>query len=106
MSASVVRRASARWLGLAWLALGAPLAGCAATPYDGSTTAPAERSIAAIHASKCGACHSPPNPRTRSREYLEDALSRHRKRVHLSSDEWAEMTDYLAIPEGKTARQP
>jgi hypothetical protein len=91
---------------LAWLALGAPLAACAvATPHDGST-APAERSIAAIHASKCGACHSLPNPRTRSREYLEDALSRHRKRVHLSRDEWAEMTDYLAIPEGKTARQP
>ncbi|HTB73508.1 MAG TPA: hypothetical protein VK762_09710 [Polyangiaceae bacterium] len=106
MSASAVGRASARWLGLAWLALGAALAGCAATPYDGSTAAPAERSIAAIHASKCGACHSPPNPRTRSREYLEDALSRHRKRVHLSRDEWAEMTDYLAIPEGKTARQP
>jgi hypothetical protein len=103
MSAS----AGARWGCLAWLALGAPVAGCAtATPYDGSTTAPAERSIAAIHASKCGACHTPPNPRTRSREYLDDALSRHRKRVHLSSEEWSEMTDYLAIPEGKTARQP
>lgn len=91
---------------LACLALAAPLAACAAsTPPDGST-APAERSIAAIHASKCGACHSLPDPRTRSREYLEGALSRHRKRVHLSRDEWAEMTDYLALPEGKTARQP
>jgi hypothetical protein len=108
MSAGTVRRAGARRLvSLAWLALGTPLAACAATPapQDGSS-APPERSIAAIHASKCGACHSPPNPRTRTREYVEDALSRHRKRVHLSSDEWAAMTNYLSIPEGKTARQP
>ena len=65
-----------------------------------------ERAIAAIHVSKCGACHTAPDPKTRTRGHLEDALSRHRKRVRLTSDEWAEMIDYLAMPEGKTARQP
>jgi hypothetical protein len=88
------------------MALAPWLGACAAaTPPDG-TTASGESAIAAIHASKCGACHTPPDPRTRTREYVEQALSRHRKRVRLSSEEWAEMTNYLAIPEGKTARQP
>lgn len=90
----------------AWMALLPWLGACAAaTPRDGST-APAESAIATIHTSKCGACHTPPDPRTRTRAYVEEALSRHRKRVRLSSEEWAEMTNYLAIPEGKTARQP
>jgi hypothetical protein len=91
---------------LAWLVLAPSLGACsAARPPDGST-APAERAIAAIHASRCGACHTPPDPRTRTRQYALEALSRHRKRVRLSNDEWAEMANYLAIPEGKTARQP
>jgi hypothetical protein len=93
----------------AWLALAPSLAGCAAATAPGGSTEPAERDkrdIAAIHVSKCGACHTSPDPKTRTRGYLEDALSRHRKRVRLTSDEWAEMTDYLAKPEGRTARQP
>jgi hypothetical protein len=94
-----------RVLSLACLALGPALAACAAgTP--GGSTAPGESPIAALHTSKCGACHAPPDPRTRSRGYLEDALSRHRRRVRLTSDEWAAMIDYLAMPEGNTARQP
>jgi hypothetical protein len=88
------------------MALAPWLGACvAATPPDG-TTPPAEKAIATIHASRCGACHTPPDPRTRTRAYVEEALSRHRKRVRLSSEGWTEMTNYLAIPEGKTARQP
>ncbi len=95
-----------RVVSLAWLALGPSLAACAAAaPRDGSTD-PADRAIAAVHVSKCGACHAAPDPKTRTREYLEDALSRHKRRVRLTRDEWAEMLDYLAMPEGKTARQP
>ena len=90
----------------AWLALGASLVACAAPAWPGGSKDPAERDIASLHARKCGACHSAPDPKTRTRGYLEDALSRHRKRVRLTSEEWAEMTDYLAMPEGKTARQP
>jgi hypothetical protein len=90
---------------LIWLAAGPSLAACAggAPPVAVDDR---ERSIAAIHASRCGACHVPPDPKTRSREYLESAFARHRKRVRMTSEEWAEMTDYLALPEGKTARQP
>jgi|SRR5580704_11628292 hypothetical protein len=95
-----------RVVSLAWLALGPALAACAAGAPPGGSTEPAERAIAAVHLTKCGACHAPPDPKTRTREYLEDAFSRHKKRVRLTSSEWAEMTDYLAMPEGKTARQP
>jgi hypothetical protein len=95
-----------RVVSLAWVALAPWLGACAAaTPPDGSTARP-DGAIAAIHASKCGACHTPPDPKTRTRPYVEEALSRHRKRVRLRSEEWAEMVDYLAMPEGKTARQP
>ena len=82
------------------------LVACAATPRSGSSSEGAERDIAALHASKCGSCHSVPAPRTRTREHLEDAFARHKRRVHLTGEEWAELTDYLALPEGKTARQP
>jgi hypothetical protein len=82
------------------------LAACASTPApDGSTFAD-RNAVATMHASKCSSCHTAPAPRTRTREHLEDALSRHRKRVHLTPEEWRAMVDYLAMPEGTTARQP
>ena len=89
-----------------WLAIGPAVVGCGSATPPGGSMEPGERAIAAIHVSKCGACHTAPDPKTRTRGYLEDALSRHRKRVRLTSDEWAEMIDYLAVREGKTARQP
>jgi len=64
---------------------------------------PELRPIAAMHASKCGACHVRPEPRTRTREHLEEAFSRHRKRVRLSEDEWARMVDYLAAGNAQQA---
>jgi hypothetical protein len=82
------------------------LVACAASPAPGTTSESAERDIAALHTRKCGACHTAPAPKTRTREHLDDAFARHRRRVRLTSEEWAEMTDYLAMPEGKTARQP
>lgn len=95
-----------RAVSIAWLALAPWLGACSAgAPPEGSTT-PAESPIAAIHARKCGACHAPPGPQTRTRPHVEEALSRHRNRVRLSGDEWTEMANYLAIREGKTARQP
>jgi hypothetical protein len=39
-----------------------------------------------------------PEPRTRTRAQLEDAFSRHGKRVHMSHDDWQAMLDYLAAP--------
>jgi hypothetical protein len=95
-----------RIVGTAALLAVSSLVGCASAPPPGSASEAAERDIAALHTSKCGACHSAPAPKTRTREHLEDAFSRHKKRVHLTREEWAELTDYLALPEGKTARQP
>ena len=53
--------------------------------------------IARIHKSRCGACHVRVEPGERTRAELEAALSRHRKRVHLTDDQWSEMIAYLAV---------
>ncbi len=85
------------------------MAACASAPPPGARGAsvePAEQAIAAVHVSKCGSCHAAPGPKTRTREHLEDAFARHKKRVRLTNDEWAEMVDYLAMPEGKTGARP
>jgi hypothetical protein len=87
-----------------FLSLGA----CTTAPAPGAGSAPpsGRDAIAKVHASKCGSCHTPPDPDTRTREHIEDAFSRHRKRVRLTDEQWAMMVDYLALPDGKTARQP
>lgn len=52
--------------------------------------------IAVVHAHKCGRCHQAPEPKTRSRDYVETVLSRHHRRVRLSDEEWRAMAAYLA----------
>jgi hypothetical protein len=54
--------------------------------------------IASLHSRACGRCHVAPAPRTRTRAQLEDAFSRHGKRVHMSHEDWQAMLDYLAAP--------
>ncbi|HEY4012413.1 MAG TPA: hypothetical protein VGM06_03695 [Polyangiaceae bacterium] len=54
--------------------------------------------IAEIHRHKCAKCHVLPEPKTRTREHLEDAFTRHRVRVHLTEEQWSAMVDYLAKP--------
>jgi hypothetical protein len=89
-----------------FVALALPaVAACAAAPSPG-TSEPERPAIAAVHVSKCGSCHTRPDPRSRTREHLEDAFARHKRRVRLTSDEWAAMVDYLAVPEGKTRTHP
>jgi hypothetical protein len=63
------------------------------------------RAVATVHTAKCGNCHVPPEPRSRTRAHLEDAFTRHKTRVHLSDDQWAAMVDYLAGPQGATAQR-
>jgi cytochrome c5 len=54
--------------------------------------------IASLYSHQCDRCHVAPEPKTRTRAQLEEAFSRHRKRVHLSHDDWQAMIDYLAAP--------
>ncbi|MFO0668789.1 MAG: hypothetical protein U0235_04045 [Polyangiaceae bacterium] len=61
-------------------------------------TAP-EPPIARAWKNRCGACHTRVEPGTRSRAELEEALSRHRKRVKLHESEWRELVAFLARPE-------
>jgi len=55
-----------------------------------------EPQIAEEWRAKCGNCHRRVEPGTRTRATLEDAFSRHKTRTHLSDEQWAEMTDFLA----------
>jgi cytochrome c5 len=77
---------------------GAAFGACAPASPPTQPAGP-EPPIAAVHRSKCGACHKLPAPGTRTRAHLEDAFARHRKRVRLSEDEWAALVDFLARPE-------
>lgn len=52
--------------------------------------------IADAYVSKCGSCHERPQPKLRSRDYIESAMKRHKKRVSLDEDEWAAMVDFMA----------
>ena len=61
-----------------------------------STDLPDQPPIAQVHVSKCGSCHARVLPGTRTRNQLDVALARHRKRVKLTPDQWKAMVDYLA----------
>jgi hypothetical protein len=87
-----------------WAVFPALIACGASTPSAGSPPAP-DAAIAALHDRKCGACHAPPQPGTRTSEELEAAFTRHKKRVHLTSAQWRAMTEYLVAPPGPTAWQ-
>jgi hypothetical protein len=85
------------------LVLAAAAVGCSNAP--GAQVPEGARAVASIRATKCGNCHEPPEPRSRTRAHLEDAFTRHKTRVHLSDDLWAAMVDYLARPEVATAQR-
>jgi hypothetical protein len=55
--------------------------------------------IASVYRSRCGACHVRVEPATRTREQLESAFERHRRRLRLREDQWRDLVSYLAIPE-------
>lgn len=54
------------------------------------------RPISQIHASKCGSCHVPVQPGTRSRDQIEAAMGRHGRRLKLTQAQWTAMVEYLA----------
>jgi hypothetical protein len=82
------------------MALSSALA-CSASPTkQGSSPTAANAPIARVWRARCGACHVPVEPGTRTREHLEDALARHRGRARLSEQQWAELVSFLAAPQG------
>lgn len=73
------------------------VSGCA--PFESPTTTAAARAhphAAELWSSKCGSCHVPVEPASRSREAIETALQRHRRRVRVSDRDWSELVDFLA----------
>jgi hypothetical protein len=78
---------------------------CEPPPTVPSGAAP-EPKIAAVYRSRCGACHVRVEPGTHTREQLEAALGRHRRRVRLREDQWSELVSYLAIPDPPPAPVP
>ena len=82
------------------------LPACAPAAAPGSASSDSPQAIAGVHRHRCGRCHAPPPPQSRTRVHLEEALGRHRSRLHLSDAEWTAIVEYLAAPEGATARQP
>ncbi len=80
------------------------LVGCGGASSP-SRTAP-EPPIARAWKNRCGACHTRVEPGTRSRAELEEALSRHRKRVKLHESEWRELIAFLARPEVGPSAEP
>jgi hypothetical protein len=77
------------------------LSGCATTSGESSAWAgprQGEPAIAEVWRARCGQCHRRVEPATRTREHLEHALLRHRKRARLSDEEWRALIDFLAAP--------
>ena len=75
--------------------------GAAPSPTIAEARAPA---IASVWRSRCGSCHVPGEPGSHSRQALDEALRRHRKRVRLTEDEWGEMTAFLAAEATSASR--
>ncbi len=90
----------ALFAGLSFVVGALAATGCSPDPALGPDAPP----IARVWASRCGACHTPVEPGTRTRSHIEDALGRHHARVALSDDEWSEMRDFLARPEAADAK--
>jgi hypothetical protein len=57
---------------------------------------PSRPAIASVHRTQCARCHRLPEPGLHPRDYLENALGPHHRRVHLTDQEWAQLVDYLA----------
>jgi hypothetical protein len=80
-----------------WLAL-CVLSACASTAAPPASQPVDTRPIGDIWHARCGNCHERIQPGEHTREFLTDALKRHRKRVRLNEEQWQAMIDFLARP--------
>jgi hypothetical protein len=83
----------------------APAAAPEATAQGSGASSASSAPIAKVWKRRCGQCHGRVEPGTRSRPVIEAALLRHRKRVRLKEEQWAELADFLA-PEPVQAAPP
>ena len=72
------------------------IAACGGSSDGASAPRADEPPIAGVWRTRCGKCHVRVEPGTRSREHIEEALSRHKNRVRLRDPEWSELVDFLA----------
>jgi cytochrome c5 len=93
---TVARVLGALSIGIACAACGA--ASATSTTSTNAANAEPDRPIAHVHAARCGSCHVPVAPGTRSRDQIERAMVRHGKRLRLSDEQWRAMVEYLAPP--------
>jgi hypothetical protein len=94
-------------LRLVGIGLVAGLLACGgATPTPNEGAAPSSTTETAnLLAAKCAGCHVAPQPKQRSRPYVESALARHQKRVHLTPAQKTAIIEYLSDALGSTAQQ-
>lgn len=80
----------------------APPTASAAPASSAASAGPSgdEPAIAAIWRGQCARCHALPERGTRTREDLDRAFVRHRKRVRLTDEQWTELAAFLAAPPG------
>jgi hypothetical protein len=92
---SMVRRVC--WV-TGWACLAAGVAACSGAKSEPRVAASTPAAtISRVHKARCGSCHVRVEPGERSRQELETAFTRHRRRVHLSEEQWGEMVEYLAV---------
>jgi hypothetical protein len=78
------------WL---WLVLASTTPACAV-----GASAPEPPRVERLYVSRCGSCHMRVERGSRTHEELTRAFARHRRRLRLTSEEWAQMADYLSAP--------
>jgi hypothetical protein len=61
--------------------------------------------IVQIYLGRCGMCHERVAVGTHSRQDLDQALMRHRKRLRLSPEQWTQLVDYLAAQRNRPSRE-
>jgi len=87
-----VRRAATRILSVPTMVWGfTGLAGCSGTGKASALAPGTNPKVVAVYESRCGSCHVPVEPGTRTREQLSKAFVAHRKRVRLGDLEWEQL---------------
>jgi mono/diheme cytochrome c family protein len=69
-----------------------------AAPADATSRPTDATPVVVIYRNRCGSCHRPVAPGSEPSDKLHAALLLHRKRCHLSEQQWAGIEAFLAPP--------